>query len=187
MGEPLFLGLSTGRAGSRYLTSLLNRAGIPTIHEKNLSPPTWNAQGCLGEVSAHLVVKGPDTWPRAKVWHFSRHPQPFVTSLIKFGFWRMHAPAIHPFLQRTGNTLADSYRYWLEWNRRILEVPSDRRTTFRIEDVSPWLIHHLAETIGHTAKLDGLAPKWNERQAFAPIPDEVAEDVHAMMEALGYC
>lgn len=182
--SPRFLGLSTGRAGSRYLTRILNKAGIPACHEKTFGTE-WRERGVLGEVTAHLVVHV-DRWPRAKIWHFSRHPQPFVSSLLKFGFWRLHAPSIHPYLRRTGDDLADSYRYWVDWNERLLAVPEPRRTSFRIEDVDRAVIERLAATIGEPAEVARIAPRWRERQAFAPIPRAVEPEVRAMMDRLGY-
>lgn len=188
LSAPAFLGLSTGRAGSRYLTGLLNAAGIRTIHEKTYDPPQWNGGGALGEVSAHLVVpvceKG--AWPEARVWHFTRHPQPFVTSLIAFGFWRMNARWIHPYLRRTGDLIVDSYRYWLGWNARILSVPAERRTTFRIEGFDTRILSSLANEIDCSLPAELPEIRWDERQRFAPIPDSIAASVEKMMETLGY-
>lgn len=185
MPGPQFIALSTGRAGSRYLAGLLNRAGVPTIHERNMTASPWTSHGALGEVTAWFVTQM-EACPSAQVWHFSRHPQPFVSSLMKFGFWKMHAPAIHPYLRRTGDRISDSFRYWVDWNRRILAIPHPRRTTFRIEDVDRDLIQYLAHTIGFHADVEKIDPVWTESQEFAPIPHDVAWEVGQTMRALGY-
>lgn len=178
-----FVGLSTGRTGSRYLTTMLNLAGIKTIHE-NLNGG-YVAPDVIGEVSAHLVTQYEDT--DAKIWHFSRHPQPFVSSLIHIGFWDINVKAIHPYLRRTGDMLADSYRYWVDWNQRILDLaPEPQRTTFKIEDVSQEMIVRLARTIGADINAEHIHPQWKDRQEFAPIPTDVEEEVFQMMEVLGY-
>ena len=186
MGGPKFIALSTGRAGSRYLARLLNAAGIHTLHEQSETTARWTGRGALGEVTAWFVTQM-DAFPDALVWHFTRHPQPFVASLMKFGFWNMKHPAIHPHLRRTGDLAADSFLYWVDWNQRILDgAPEPRRTTFRIEDVSAGLIARLGKTIGVEADVSAINPAWDEQQAFAPIPNEVASEVDPMMEALGY-
>ena len=186
MPGPQFIALCTGRCGSRYMAKLLTQAGIATLHEKNTPDlRQWSGPGALGEVNGHFVTQM-DPWPEARVWHFSRHPQPFVSSLMKFGFWAMNAPSIHPYLRRTGDQAADSFRYWVDWNRRILEIPEPRRTTFRVEDVSRELIARLAETIGHEADVEKINPSWNEAQVFAGIPADVEAEVYKMMELLDY-
>jgi hypothetical protein len=185
---PRFLGLCTGRCGSRYLVELLNDAGVPTLHEKNTdSLHLWNEPEAMGEINGHFVTQM-DPWPEARIWHFNRHPQAFVASLIKFGFWDMDAPAIHPYLRRTGDQLGDSYRYWIDWNRRILEIPEPRRTTFRIEDISRELIVHLADTIGVEAESESALPRirWIEAQEFAEIPVDVESELYELMDLLGY-
>jgi len=167
----------------------LNAAGIPTFHEKNPDLRRWGGPNQMGEINGHFVVqmeKAGDPWPDAVIWHFSRHPQPFVTSLMKFGFWSLHAPSIHPFLRRTGKVLDDSFLYWVDWNERILRIPEPRRTTFRIEDVSRSLIADLAATIDARADVDKIAPAWNEKQDFAEIPPAVVPEVYDMMDQLGY-
>ena len=159
---PRFLGLCTGRCGSRYLTSMLNASGVKTLHERNTQGLSqWAGDGAMGEINGHFVTQL-DPWPEAQVWHFSRHPQPFVSSLMKFGFWRMNAPAIHPYLRRTGDLVADSFRYWVDWNRRILDIPHPRRSTFRIEDIDRDTITYLAHTIGAKVDVDAIDPKWDE-------------------------
>lgn len=180
-----FIGLSTGRAGSRYLTALLNHVGVKTLHEQNASPCHWNGSDVRGEISAWFVTQM-ELSPDPRVWHFSRHPQPFVSSLMKFGFWRMNQPSIHPYLRRTGDIIGDSFRYWVDWNRRILATPTPRRTTFRIEDISREWIARLADTIGAEADTTKIDPAWNEVQEFADIPADVAAEVGDMMEELGY-
>jgi len=182
---PRFLALSTGRAGSRYLAKLLNDVGVPTLHEKHGDLSEWNGSPALGEVSAWFVTQT-EKAPDARVWHFSRHPQPFVTSLVKFGFWGMNHPSIHPYLRRSGDQIADSFLYWVDWNRRILEVPHPRRTTFRIEGLCSDLLWLLADSVGVDADTAGVVPAWNEAQDFAPIPADVAGEVGGMMEVLGY-
>jgi len=184
---PRFLGLCTGRCGSRYLTRLLNDAGVPTLHERNTPDLSqWAGNGAVGEVNGHFVTQM-DPWPEARVWHFARHPQPFVSSLMKFGFWKMNAPAIHPYLRRTGDRVADSFRYWVDWNRRILDaVQHPRRTTFRIEDVDRDLIWLLADSVGIEADIAKIDPAWDEQQDFALIPEAVAGEVDEMMRLLGY-
>jgi len=186
MHSPRFIGLSTGRSGSRYLAELLNRAGVETVHEQSRSAADWERCGAMGEVTAWLVAYM-DAFPEVLVWHFSRHPQPFVSSLIGFGFWNMCHPAIHPHLRRTGDVVADSFLYWVDWNQRIIDgAPHPRRTTFRIEDVNADLISWLANAVDIDADVSGLEPAWNEKQEFASIPDEVAPEVDRMMEVLGY-
>lgn len=186
MSGPQFIGLSTGRAGSRYLAELLNAVGVKTLHEVNMDAARWVGNGALGEVSAHFVTQM-DRWPEARVWHFSRHPQPFVSSLMKFGFWAMNAPSIHPYLRRTGDLVADSFRYWIDWNRRILEgATPPRRVTFRIEDINADLVSWLAHAVGIEADVSKMHPGWNERREPAPIPPEVECELIPMMETLGY-
>ena len=180
-----FVGLSTGRAGSRYFTKLLNSAGIHAVHEASVSNANYRPEGKIGEVSAHLVTAPLDESTR--IWHFIRHPQPFVSSLIKFGFWSMHAPAIHPYLRRTGNALADSYLYWIDWNRRILDLADEpQRITFKIEDVTRETISELASSIGMSADVEKIDPRWNEKQVFAKVPNAVETELEEMMEILGY-
>jgi hypothetical protein len=183
---PRFLGLCTGRCGSRYLTRLLNEVGIPTLHEKNTPDLSrWAGNGALGEVNGHFVTQL-DPWPKAHVWHFARHPQPFVSSLMKFGFWIMYEPAIHPYLRCTGDQVGDSFRYWVDWNRRILEIPTPRRVTFKIEDIDRDLIWLLADSIGVDADTAKIDPVWDEIQEFAEIPVDIQPEVHEMMDLLGY-
>lgn len=184
--RPRFLGLSTGRAGSRYLAKLLNAVGVPTLHEVNSDLRGWSSPGALGEVSAHFVTQI-GVQSEAQVWHFSRHPQPFVSSLLAFGFWGMHAPHIHPFLRRTGNQIADSFRYWVDWNRKILDAtPTPQRTTFRIEDIDRELVVSLAAMAGVEVNGAQIEPAWNEQREFAEIPTAVESEVFDMMETLGY-
>ena len=179
-----FIGLSTGRAGSRYLAGLLNAAGVKTLHEVH-SKVAMDADA-QGEISAHFVTQM-EPPIQAEVWHFSRHPQPFVSSLMKFNFWAMNAPSIHPYLRRTGDAVADSFLYWVDWNRRILDLAQHpQRTSFRIEDVNRDLIFHLAASIGVDANGEDIDLAWDERQAFAEIPASVAGEVADMMEELGY-
>jgi hypothetical protein len=166
----------------------LNDAGVPTLHEKNTdSLRLWNEPEALGEINGHFVTQM-DPWPEARIWHFTRHPQPFVASLIKFGFWDMDEPHIHPYLRRTGDQLGDSYRYWIDWNRRILEIPEPRRTTFRIEDISREWIVRLADMIGIEVEPEGKLPRirWIEAQEFAEIPVDVESELYEMMDLLGY-
>lgn len=192
--KPSFIGLSTGRAGSRYFTKLLNDAGVKTTHETGI----WDVQSLSkfmdtdsdvkGEVSAHYVtqIKNPVDF---RIWHFTRHPQPFVSSMLKFGFWRLDTPNIHPFLRKTGDPLSDSYRYWVDWNQRILDLikqPRQRATFFRIEDVNRDVIANLARSIGIEADTSKINPCWDEKQEFAEIPSEVEAEVYKMMEVLGY-
>lgn len=198
-----FIGLSTGRAGSRYLAKLLNGAGVKTLHESKSTLAVrlnhWTTdglkatraspehRGVLGEISAHFVTQIEKPLD-VQLWHFSRHPQPFVSSLIKFKFWGMNAPSIHPYLRRTGGSaVGNSFLYWVDWNRRILDAaPRPQRTTFRIEDVSRELIASLAGTIGAAVDITKIEPAWNEVQEFAEIPDVVAGEVGDMMGVLGY-
>jgi len=182
---PRFLGLSTGRSGSRYLAGLLNDVGVETLHERHADLSQWNGCGALGEVSAWFVTQY-EKAPSSQVWHFSRHPQPFVSSLLKFGFWGMNHPSIHPYLRRSGDQVADSFRYWVDWNRRILAIPHPLRVTFQIEDVDADLIWLLADSVGVEADTTKIAPAWNEKQEFAEIPVAVATEVREMMEELGY-
>lgn len=183
---PRFLGLSTGRAGSRYLAELLNKAGVRTLHEVHSDLRGWCSNGALGEVSAHFVTQMA-LQPEAQVWHFSRHPQPFVASLMAFGFWGMHAPHIHPFLRRTGNPVADSFRYWVDWNQKILDAaPEPQRTTFRIEDIDRNLVVRLAAMAGIEVNGAQIEPVWDEKQEFSEIPAAVEPEVFDMMETLGY-
>jgi hypothetical protein len=192
--KPRFIGLSTGRAGSRYLTALLNDAGVPTSHETGI----WDCESLskfmagdgdvLGEVSAHYVTQIKSHLPvDFRIWHFSRHPQPFVSSMLKFGFWDLDTPNIHPFLRKTGDPLSDSYRYWVDWNQRILDITGrNARTMFRIEDVDRDLIDMLTFRIGIDADTSKINPCWEEKQEFAEIPSEVEAEVTGMMEVLGY-
>ena len=186
MLTPKFIALSTGRSGSRYLADLLNRVGIKTLHEKTKALPVWKGGEALGEVTAQFVPRM-EVYPLAQVWHFSRHPQPFAMSLLQFGFWYMANSTIHPHLRRTGNLIADSFLYWVDWNQRIMDgATTPRRTTFHIEDVNTDLLFRLGKTIGIEADVSKVNPEWNERQAFAPIPSEVEGEVFPMMEVLGY-
>ena len=188
MRGPRFIGLCTGRCGSRYLAEILNSAGIPTFHEKNHNLKQWAGPNMLGEISGHFVMQM-DPWPEARVWHFTRHPQPFVTSLLKFGFWNLHAPTIHPFLKRTCDLVSSSFRYWVTWNQKIMEIPEPRRTTFRIEDVSRDLISDLASTIGVKVDVSKINPVWNEKQDFTEIKYESEVEntqLRGMMDLLGY-
>ena len=185
MDTPRFIALSTGRSGSRYLTLQLCRAGIRTLHEHNADLSRWKGDGALGEVSAWFVTQLGKA-NGAMVWHFTRHPQPFVSSLMKFGFWNMNHPSIHPHLRRTGDLLVDSYRYWIDWNLRLLAVPKQQRITFRIEDLDYATIWLLGRSIGKDADPSRCELSWNERQAFAEIPDDVIEDLYPMMEHFGY-
>jgi hypothetical protein len=185
--EPEFLALSPGRSGSRYRTKCLGAIGIPTQHEFTRSingrAPQWKpVEDSVGEVSAHLVVHA-RLWPDAQIWHFSRHPQPFVTSMKNFKFFDFNLPDIHPYRRRSENYVVDAYRYWVDWNARILALPN--RTTFRIEDLSDELLSMLAGTIDRdpTHEID---PQWKENQEFEPLLDEVRDEVEDMMETLGY-
>ena len=197
-----FIGLSTGRAGSRYLAKLLNDAGVKTLHEStDLLAVSLNEmgvtalgtigndpkyQGVSGEISAHFVTQV-EMPLDAQIWHFSRHPQPFVSSLIKFRFWNMNAPNIHPYLRRTGDLIADSFLYWVDWNARIISLaPPPQRTTFRIEDVCRDYIVFLADTINAEVDVTKIDPRWDEKQELAVIPVSVEAEVNEMMGVLGY-
>jgi hypothetical protein len=138
--------------------------------------------GAVGEASAWFVSQ--PMWPELRIWHFSRHPQPFVTSLIRFGFWGLNNVSIHHHLRHTRDEVADSFSYWVDWNRRILDIETDHRTTFRIEDICDDLIDRLAQTVGRTST--SMRPAWNERQEFAQIPEVVRGETVAMMQELGY-
>lgn len=127
-----------------------------------------------------------EIWPTAKVWHFSRHPQPCVSSLIRNRFWLDHCPDIHPYLRRSGDESVDSFRYWIDWNRRILEVPEPRRVTFRIEDIGESVLKRLAATIDTPCSTPFAAAKWEEKQRFHPIPAAVEDELLPLMATLGY-
>lgn len=186
MNGPRFIGLSTGRAGSRYLAKQLSAAGVKTLHEKHLSVRGWNGGNAVGEVTAWFVAYM-DQIPDAQIWHFSRHPQYFVRGLMRSGFWGMRHPNIHQFLRLTNDRVADSYLYWVDWNQRILDgADPPRRLTFRIEDINADLISWLANSIGIEAETSKIKPKWNEAREPMPIPAEVAGEVLPMMETLGY-
>ena len=187
VSAPRFIGLSTGRTGSRYLRTQLSNAGVQTMHERTDMLKSWSpANGAVGEVSAWLVTQMEQA-PEAQVWHFTRHPQPFVRGLMKSGFWEMSHPNIHPFLRRTDDPIVNSFLYWVDWNQRILDgAEPPRRTTFRIEDIDADLIARLAETVGIEADTSKIEPTWREARAPMPIPAEVAGEVIPLMETLGY-
>jgi len=67
-----FVGLSTGRAGSRYFTKLLNSAGIHAVHEASVSNANYRPEGKIGEVSAHLVTAPLDESTRTAPYHTIR-------------------------------------------------------------------------------------------------------------------
>ena len=183
---PRFLGLSTGRAGSRYFAGLMNKAGVKTLHEQQADLKHWSGDGAIGEVSAWFVSQLDDAPDTTQIWHFSRHPQPCVASNMAFGFWDRRNKSMHPFLRKTGDRIVDSFLFWVDWNKRILAVPSSRRRTFQIEAVTRELIEELSHSVGIECNAEKVDPCWNEKQVFTAIPEEVESEVFEMMGVLGY-
>ncbi len=190
MREPQFLGLSTGRAGSRYLAEQLNAIGIGCVHEVTRTPPQWRqTRDIIGEVSAQLVVATKSFWPNAHVIHFYRHPAHCVAGLLEFGFWRKTVGTIHPHLaDPSGDILADTYRYWLDWNLRIMALPNPA-TRFRIEDTCAAELYSVAKDMDVTALNPDLVQVTlyvETREPAPPPPESVRAEVIVLAEEMGY-
>lgn len=158
---PKFIGVSTGRAGSVYIATVMNRAGISCTHElayvaQNFStsahgvpsPPTWN-RAELGEWSAQVVPILALERPK-HVWHQVRDPLNVVASLLAFRLF--HNPQPHgfqgqymrSFITLTGEPMRDAVRFTVTWLERCEQVST---AMWRVEDVNVELLVQLGDML----------------------------------------
>jgi hypothetical protein len=157
---PQFVVVSTGRAGSVWLSEVLCRAGIPTTHEQHYTakqyaktggkPSAWNRGDGIGEVTAQIVPFLDDV-QAGRVWHQVRHPLPCIGSLVGFGLFHPtneHGAAgelIRRYCDLEGDQKRNAAKFWCDWNERC-EQHADRR--WQVEQVDVDLIHSLGEDVG---------------------------------------
>lgn len=178
MGEPAFVGVSTGRSGSRWIAEVMNRAGIACTHEQvfvaeRFGPhgdvaPAWDRPE-LGEWSAQ-VVPLLDGVEAGRVWHQVRDPLRVVGSLMSFGLFQhpnehgLSGKFIVSRVGRTGDPLADVVRYVADWLERCDAAASLR---WRVEDVDADLLVRLGAELG--VRVDA----GEARDAVASVPTDL--------------
>ena len=136
---PEFVFVSTGRAGSNFISRFLTEVGIPTSHEGFFHP-----EG----IKKRLHYQGDASWlavpfiedailsTNIKIIHHVRHPLEVIRSLKGINFFNgIKDTKIIRFASRnfqiTGDEIIDCVRWWNEWNLRCEKI-SD--LTFKIED-----------------------------------------------------
>ncbi len=137
---PEFVFVSTGRAGSKFISEFLSRIGIPTAHER-----FFTSTG----IRKGLFYKGDSSWQAVPyieknivhknciVLHHVRHPLDVISSSIvsKFFSGTQDSPftrfASNNF-QLLGDEMLDNVRWWVEWNLRCENISC---FTFKIEEI----------------------------------------------------
>lgn len=203
---PKFIGVSTGRVGSKYTARVFESSGIPTTHETVYTAhhledglPDWTRPE-LGEWSAQVVPFLDDF--DGVVFHQVRHPLKVIASYLDFGLF--HNPARHGaeglFMARHANItgedpIGEASRFYWEWNR-LCEAHATKR--WRVEEVSIDTIQEAAEMVGaevHAAQIREVladTPKDMNTRArdnsvdWSDIPDDWRPRVENMAERYGY-
>lgn len=125
----MFLGASTGRAGSVWIARVFNRLGFPCTHEQFFNAkrnPTFEWPARQGEWSAQSVpFLGDHDVP---VFHQVRHPLKVIASYRVRGWFdpidlgpQNQFMVDHAGIDRDGDPLRELARFYVEWNRRIEE------------------------------------------------------------------
>lgn len=151
--DPRLVLISTGRAGSRFLSAALSDAGLACGHELFFSAEGYRRRLRFAADSSWLAVPYLEAGQVAipHVIHHVRHPLDVISSFRGMGFWndgyggpwRAHADR---HFARTGDPLRDAMRFWVQWNERCEALASYR---FRLEDKDTEL-PKILEELGYT-------------------------------------
>jgi hypothetical protein len=160
-----FIVLSTGRAGSGFVSATCTELGFPCGHEYFFNP--WTAHLHLDEIKGiNPGLVGDSAWPAVgwldefseelPLFHLVRHPMKYVNSLTQPpGYW---AGAGGPYVQFKKVAISElqqpglseeesSMIHWLRWNQMIEErVPESRR--FQLETDVWKLFRAISEVMG---------------------------------------
>jgi hypothetical protein len=137
---PEFVFVSTGRAGSKFISEFLSRIGIPTAHER-----FFTSTG----IRKGLFYKGDSSWQAVPyiekksvhknfiVLHHVRHPLDVISSSLGSNFFSGTQDS--PFtrfasnnFQLIGDEMIDNVRWWVEWNLRCENISC---FSFKIEEI----------------------------------------------------
>ncbi len=150
-----FIILSTGRAGSGYISKLLTEAGIPTGHEVSYNLSGYRGKEFEGESSwlALPYVEEGIYPPDCTFYHQVRNPLYVIGSLIngEMQKYKEYLDFQEQYLPRNDDEDYLEYcaRFVYEWNNRIEKITSIR---WRVEDVDMNTLQTIAFSSG--LKLD---------------------------------
>ena len=160
---PRFVITGCGRSGTGYVSTLLNRIGIPCGHEALFRPSKLLGQA---QLDWPVEIPGDASWlaapfvealpPGTVVLHQVREPAAVVRSFLRIRFfdepspYRDFAEQLCPALAQ-GTALERCCRYWLEWNRfaaRAATAAGIVYRRYRLEDLDLDLVLELCQRIG---------------------------------------
>ena len=151
--HPKFLGVSTGRAGSVWVSKVFNRAGLKCSHEQvynarrfHNGQPSWNTPGRLGEWSAQAVPFLEDY--TGVVFHQVRHPLKVIASYVHRGTFEspsVEARFIIDHSGVSGSPVEMAARFWVVWNR-LCEKRADVR--WRLETFDAATLEKAGDMLG---------------------------------------
>ena len=122
-----------GRSGTRYMSELFQKMGLPCTHEVVFDPKNWR-----GSELPMLGMKNESAWESAPfltqldpdeyaILHIIRHPFKQINSLRNLGFfevndiWCQFACRIFPALNH-GSYPERYAKYWIYWNKLVENV-----------------------------------------------------------------
>lgn len=160
--QPLACILSTGRAGSRYISEVLAKAGIPCGHEHYYSPLRQHRSPYLVESSWLALPRVESGHFQGTCFHQVRHPLATISSFMN-GQMQSNAAKPYAAFQKI-NVSADiewpevgTFDEWLrftveyveDWNRRCGEQAKVRGGfTYRVEDIGEEVVKEIGEAAG---------------------------------------
>lgn len=151
--EMSFIILSTGRAGSGYVSKLLTEAGIPTGHEASYNLAGYRRTKLMGESSwlALPFVEEGVYSPETTFYHQVRHPLKVIGSLVngEMQRYKEYLEFQYNYLPMGSDAsyLDYSARFVYEWNNRIEQITKVR---WRVEDIDFNTIQMIAYNEGLT-------------------------------------
>ncbi|NND02564.1 MAG: hypothetical protein HKN91_07240 [Acidimicrobiia bacterium] len=162
--HPRFVVVGCGRSGTGWISTVLDRSGLPTGHETVYNPSSLRS-GILPDWPPHLV--GEASWlatpfvhmlPAATtIVHQVRHPVAVVRSFVRIRFFEEQSAyldfvnAHDPDICR-GSVVQRAVNYWLRWNA-LAELATTEREGIRhrLEDVSVGELQKLVDRCGVVA------------------------------------
>lgn len=157
--------LSTGRAGSRYISQVLTESGLSCGHERFFNPHDTFLKGRVAE-SSYLALPHIETGKyEGKCIHQVRSPLAVISSFLNGQMEKnAHIPRAHfqQLKKRAGYVhlpqtkeewLAHTVQYIQEWNERCARLS---QFTYRLEDIDEDIILRIAKTINYPLSIDSI-------------------------------
>jgi hypothetical protein len=146
--EPRFVIVGTGRSGTRYISRLLQAAGIRCGHENWWRLDDQQATRLEGDASWIATFQLDDY--RGQIFHQVRDPLKVVNSIL-YGKKQLlrGGPALEGrirWIDITGDDRFDALNIAVTWLRKAEQIAA---WTWRLEDMDSDLLQHICDRIGH--------------------------------------